>query len=233
MIDQIKTQLFEVQNRIKTAALRVNRDPKEITLVAVTKTRSIEEIEAVIAAGVEVIGENRVQEAEEKFPQLPSGTVKKHLIGHLQTNKINKALDLFSFFHSVDSYRLAEGISKRAIRRDQRVDVLIEVNTSGETSKYGANPDETIDLIQKASVLEGIHICGLMTIGPFVNEAEVIRPCFVQLRELRDKVAALHLPTVEMKHLSMGMTNDFEIAIEEGATLVRIGTAIFGPRREH
>ncbi len=228
---EIETRLAKVRQRMAEAAIRVGRNPDKITLVAATKTRTVEEIRLAMAAGVAIIGENRVQEADKKFPHIPSGTVEWHLIGHLQSNKINKALELFSLIHSVDSLPLAAAISKRALSKNKCIDILIEVNTSGEDSKFGVAPENTIELVRQASTLEAIQILGLMTIGPFLEDGDDIRPCFVRLRELRDEIANLKLPNVIMKHLSMGMTNDFEIAIEEGATLVRIGTAIFGPRQ--
>ncbi|RMH72661.1 MAG: YggS family pyridoxal phosphate-dependent enzyme [Gemmatimonadetes bacterium] len=229
-MNTIHTRIAHVRERMATAAARAGRSVDEITLIAVSKTRTLAEIQAAIDAGITVLGENRVQEAETKIPKLPAGTVTWHLIGHLQKNKINKALDLFSLIHSVDSYKLAEAISKRALQRQKVMDVLIEVNTSGEASKFGVDPDHAIELVKSAASLEGIRIQGLMTVGPFLDDAEAIRPCFSQLRHLRDHIQTLELPNVSMRHLSMGMTNDFEVAIEEGATLIRVGTAIFGAR---
>jgi pyridoxal phosphate enzyme (YggS family) len=150
-------------------------------------------------------------------------------LGHLQTNKVGKALDIFEMIQSVDSYRLAEELSTRAVKREKEVDILIEVNTSGESTKYGIGPDDAMPLLKQVTGLGGIRVRGLMTLGLFAEDPELARPCFIRLRELRDRIEDEGLPPMEL--LSMGMSNDFEVAIEEGANIVRVGTAIFGPRR--
>ncbi|MBD3348393.1 MAG: YggS family pyridoxal phosphate-dependent enzyme [Candidatus Eisenbacteria bacterium] len=233
----VRENLLQVTNRIADAAERAFREPSDIKLVAVTKTVEPERIAEAIEAGVTCIGENRIQEAERKFGAvLPP--VEKHMVGHLQRNKVPKALELFDMIESVDSPRLAREVSKRAERAeddargvsDGRADVLIEVNTSGEESKYGFEPDEVVDAVRELADLPGIRIVGLMTVGAFLPDPEDVRPCFRRLRELRNEIEEAVIPGVRMDHLSMGMTNDFEVAIEEGSTIVRIGRAIFGER---
>jgi len=219
----IKENIAGVRARIEKAARRVNRDPQEIKLVAVIKNVPVDLVFQALEAGITDIGENRIQEAEErcsaikeKFPH-----VTYHLVGHLQRNKVRQALDMFDIIQSVDSERLVEEISKRALKP---VPILIEVNTSGETSKFGIEPDRTSDLIRLAASFDKIKVQGLMTIGPLAGE---VRESFKKLRDLRNKLLELGLPGVEMKFLSMGMTDDFEAAVEEGSNLIRIGRAIF------
>jgi pyridoxal phosphate enzyme (YggS family) len=196
--------------------------------VAVAKTFPPEAIREAAEAGIRDVGENRVQEASAKF-QVLGRDVTWHLVGHLQTNKVKKALEIFDWIHSVDSLRLAEEISRRAERVGREVDVLVEVNVSGEPSKFGVRPSELHRLIEQVVRLPHLRLRGLMTIAPLVDDPEKARPYFAALRELRDQLlrsgVADHLP-----HLSMGMTDDFEVAVEEGATMVRIGRAIFGER---
>jgi pyridoxal phosphate enzyme (YggS family) len=219
-----------VRSLIERAAAKVGRSGDEITLVAVSKTVEAERINRAIRSGIEIIGENRVQEAEEKFKQITE-PVEKHLVGHLQTNKAKKAVELFDFIQSVDSLRIAEEISKRALDAGKTMDVLVEVNTSCEETKFGVEADRVIPLIEAASKLEGIRIRGLMTIGLFSDNPEDTRPCFRRLKTLFDQLRSAAMPKVEMRYLSMGMTSDFEVAIEEGSNMVRVGTGIFGPRR--
>ena len=219
----------EVLDRIGDAASRALRDPSDVKLVAVTKTVEPDRIVEAIEAGVTCIGENRVQEAARKFAaDLPP--VEKHIVGHLQTNKVKKALLLFDMIQSVDSVRLAREISAVCRSSDRSVDVLVEVNTSGEETKYGFEPDEVVAAVEEMADLPGLDIRGLMTIGAFLPDPEDVRPCFRRLRELRDEIGERVIPGVSMEHLSMGMTNDFEVAVEEGATIVRVGRAIFGER---
>jgi pyridoxal phosphate enzyme (YggS family) len=237
-LSEIKTNIIKVRERIAQAAKRSGRAPESIQLVAVSKTVPVEKIIEAVDAGITDIGENRVQEADQKYQAIYKdeatipiiGTIKWHLVGHLQTNKIKRALEIFDMIHSVDSIHLMDAIEKRATKMDKVVDMLVEVNTSAEETKYGVKPEEIVDFIERASQYDHLRVRGLMTIGLFAEDPEVVRPCFQQLRELRDKVANLNLPSIEMKYLSMGMTNDFEVAIEEGANIVRIGTAIFGAR---
>ena len=219
----------EVRDRIEAAASRAMRDPGDVRLVAITKTVEPARIIEAIEAGVTCIGENRVQEADRKFAGgLPP--VEKHLVGHLQTNKVRKALPLFDMIQSVDSVRLAREISIACESTGTQIDVLVEVNTSGEETKFGLEPDETVAALEEMADLPGLKILGLMTIGAFLPDPEDVRPCFRRLRELRNIIEERVIPGVSMEHLSMGMTNDYEVAIEEGATIVRVGRAIFGER---
>jgi len=217
-----------VQERIAAAARRSGRQPEDVTLVAVTKTIPLELIREAIKTGLNDLGENRVQELLSKQPFVTN--VNWHLIGHLQRNKVRQVWDKVTLIHSVDSMQLARELDKRAVLAGSRVDILIEVNVAGEESKFGIDPGAVIPMLKKLTGFEGIYVCGLMTIAPLVEDAEEVRPVFRRLATLRQEIEALHLPGVDMRYLSMGMTNDFEVAIEEGANLVRIGTAIFGAR---
>lgn len=202
--------------------------------MAVSKTHSFEAIAEAVRGGIKHIGENKVQEAERKFQILeeahPDCSFARHMVGHVQTNKVRKALKLFDIIQSVDSIKIGQAISKEAEKQKRKVDILVQVNTSGEATKYGVEPQESVNLVKSISELPNLNIKGLMTIGAFLPEPEDVRSCFIILRRLAEEISALNLPGVEMKYLSMGMTNDFETAIEEGASLVRIGTAIFGQR---
>lgn len=225
---EIERNLHRIRERIEIAARRAGRDPAEIRLVAATKNVPPELIREAISAGVEIIGENRVQEALEKY-RVIGDSVRWHMIGHLQTNKVNKALSIFEVIQSVDSYRLAEELNKRAIRKGRVIDVLVEVNTSGESTKFGVNPEDTVQFFEDISRMEGLRVRGLMTIGLFTADPRLVRPCFVRLRELKEEIERKKIAEIEF--LSMGMSSDFEVAIEEGSNMVRIGTGIFGPRR--
>jgi pyridoxal phosphate enzyme (YggS family) len=225
----IAENLKRVQERIGEAAARAGGPAGAVTLVAVSKSQPVEAIQAAVAAGVEILGENRVQEAQAKVGAV-GGAVAWHLVGHLQRNKVKAALGLFDMIQAVDSLRLAQEIGKRATQAGREARILLQVNTSGVESQFGVDPDAALDLAGEVAGVEGVGVEGLMTIGAFLPDPEDVRPCFVRLRELRDRIAAAGLPGVSMAHLSMGMTGDFEVAIEEGATMVRIGTAIFGER---
>ncbi|HVP35557.1 MAG TPA: YggS family pyridoxal phosphate-dependent enzyme [Terriglobales bacterium] len=226
----IPENLKRLEERIEKAAIRSGRRKEDIILVAVTKTIEPERIIEGIEAGIKIIGENRIQEAQEKFKFITK-SVEKHLVGHLQTNKVKKALELFDLIQSVDSLHLAQEISKRASEMGKAADVLIEVNTSDEPSKYGVKPEAVSNLVEEISKLENIIIKGLMTVGLLTEEIEKARPCFVKLKSLSDSLKNLKRENVEMRFLSMGMSSDFEVAIEEGANMIRIGTAIFGERK--
>ncbi len=226
---RIDQNIKDIWSRIKMAAEKSGRSAREIKLVAVSKTVEPERINQAIRRGIDIIGENRVQEAETKFKQITE-KVQKHLVGHLQSNKAKKAVGLFDFIQSVDSVRIAEEISRRALEKGKLMDVLVEVNTSAEETKFGIEPDHALALIETISKLEGIKIKGLMTIGLFSDNAEDTRPCFKKLKTLFDNIKSANIPNVEMRYLSMGMTSDFEVAIEEGSNMVRVGTGIFGPR---
>lgn len=230
-LNPIVNNLHTVNERIARAAERSNRTPDSIELVAVTKGRSISEIQTILDAGVKNIGENRVQEAQQKYTTDtiadPKTDFRWHLIGHLQRNKVKAALEMFSLIHSVDSLRLLAEIARRSEERTQPVDVLIQVNTTRETSKYGLDADDVRTFMADAQAYPDVNIVGLMTMGQLSPSPEANRAAFALLRSLSEKIAAEQFPSVTMRYLSMGMTNDFEIAIEEGANLVRIGRAIF------
>ena len=218
-----------MQDRITAAAERAGRDARSVQIVAVSKTKPVSLILEAIDAGLTDIGENRVQEAMGKYNQVDR-PAKWHLVGHLQRNKVRQALPIFDLIHSVDSLRLLTEIDRRSAQLDSRTEVLVQVNTSGEPSKYGLAPDAVLDFIENALGYAHIRIKGLMTIGAFLPDPEAVRPSFVLLRTLQEEISEQRFEGVEMEYLSMGMTNDFEVAIEEGANLVRIGTAIFGER---
>ena len=220
-----------IRERIIKATIKANRDPKDIKLLAVTKTRLVETIKEALASNIEFIGENKVQEAEDKIPLLKEKFKEFHFIGHLQSNKINRIMKLSpTLIHSIDKFSTAKKLNSYLEQKAITQDILIEVNTSDEESKFGVNPNETISLVKAISKLENIRIKGLMTVGIFTSDEKLIRKCFIKLRELFHEIRTAEIPNVEMEYLSMGMTNDFEIAIEEGANIVRIGTAIFGAR---
>lgn len=223
----VKDNLETINKKIKEAALKVNRDPQEIKLVAVTKTATLEQIKEAINEGVKIIGENKVQEAKKKY-QFLTKEVKWHLIGHLQTNKVKYAVEIFDLIHSVDSIKLAKEIDKRSVQFKKTIDVLIEVNISGEETKYGYNPEKVEAFLKEISEFSGIRVRGLMTIAPISKNKEEVRPYFRRLRELSERIRDKNIKNIKMDYLSMGMTDDFEIAIEEGANMVRIGRGIFG-----
>jgi len=214
-----------VKSRIAEAAKRVGRNPSDIKLVAATKDVPVELIREAIKEGITDIGENRIQEARQKFDQLKGLPITWHMIGHLQTNKVKHALEMFSVIQSVDSEKLAQDISDKA---RGNVEIFIEVNTSGEESKFGAAPAEAVELAQLISKLPNMRLTGLMTVGPLTSDEKAVRKSFQLLKSLSDQIKGLNLPQVELKYLSMGMSDDYEIAIEEGSNLVRIGRAIFG-----
>lgn len=218
-----------VLDQVAEAALRVGRSPDEITVVAVSKGVDDERIREAVAAGVRVLGENRVQEALKKRERLADLGVSWHLVGHLQTNKVKYAVKLFDLIHSLDSVRLAREIQKRAEERGP-VPVLVEVNLSGEASRFGVREEELRPLLEEVATLPLVRVEGLMTIAPVVERMEEARPCFRRLYELAQKVREWGIPGVNMRELSMGMSADFPVAVEEGATMIRVGTAIFGPR---
>ena len=203
--------------------------PAGIELVAAAKTRTPEEIREAIAAGVKIIGENYVQEAREAFDVIGK-EVRWHFIGHLQSNKVKKAVEIFDVIETVDSVELAKEIDKRSRAIGKVMEVLAEVNSGKETQKSGVFPPETRDLIEAISGLSNIKVMGLMTMGPFSGDPEDARPYFVETKKVFDNIKEADIPNVEMKYLSMGMTNSYKVAIEEGANIIRIGTKIFGER---
>ena len=229
MLDSIAHNIARIQKAVVEAAEAANRNPGDVTIVAVSKTMPIDRIVAAHLAGIRHFGENRVQEAELKIGTVHMDDVRWHLIGHLQTNKARSAAKLFNVIQSVDSVRVAEALSREAQRVDRQLDVLLEVNVSGEISKFGLTSLETPDVAAHIAQLSNLHVTGLMTVAPQVVDPEEARPFFRAVRLLGDQIR----PIVGNPHtwdLSMGMSNDFAIAISEGATLVRIGRAIFGAR---
>lgn len=226
----MKASIEAVRERIRTAAEAAGRDPESIRLVAVSKTVPEPRVRAAVAAGIGLLGENYIQEARDKIAALADLSVSWHFIGHLQRNKAKYAVRLFDLIHSVDSLKLARELDKEAAKHDKVQDILVQVNTGKEASKSGVYAEEALALVREAGRLEHLAVRGLMTLPPYFNAPEKVRPFFRELRNLRDRIAAEALPGVSMEELSMGMTGDFEAAIQEGATLVRIGTAIFGER---
>ena len=224
----IQKHLERVRAQIAEAAEKSGRQPADVELVAITKTHDAERVREAHEAGQQVFGESRVQEARAKIPELPSN-LRWHFVGHLQKNKIQHALPLFELIHSVDSLALAEDINRIAEEEGMHPDVLLEVNVAGEGSKFGFNPETLRAEMETLLALPRLSIEGLMTIPPLAPEAEASRRYFIKLRGLRDPLEKEF--RIKLPHLSMGMTNDFVIAVEEGATLVRVGTAIFGERR--
>lgn len=230
-MEKLTDNLARVRERVRRAAERAGRDPEDVTILAVTKGVDAATIEAALAAGVTDIGENRVQEARSKFRglELPPG-VRRHMIGHLQTNKVRHALQLFDVVHSLDRPSLGETLSRRAVSQGAVVPVLVQVNVAGEATKHGVAPKELLSFIREMAQLPGLKIEGLMTMAPYSEDVETARPVFRRLRELSMQVAEADIEGVQMNCLSMGMTNDFEVAVEEGSTMVRIGTGLFGTR---
>ena len=226
----LKNRLENVNNRINKAALKCGRDPENIHLVAVSKTIPANRVKEAIELGVTILGENYVQEARDKFNLLGTYPVSWHFIGHLQTNKAKYAVRLFDLIHSVDTLKLARELDKQAKKVNKVQDILIQINVSKEPSKSGSDMENAANLIKDIERLENLSVNGLMAMPPFFNNPEKARPYFIALRNLRDQIQKT-LPGVALDELSMGMTGDFEVAIEEGATFVRIGTAIFGERR--
>lgn len=223
----IKNNLEIINQKIKKAALKADKNPEEIKLVAVTKTATIAQIKDAIHAGVKIIGENKVQDAKEKYPIIASD-IEWHLVGHLQTNKVKYAIEIFDCIQSVDSIKLAQEIDKRSWQLGKTTNVLIEVNVSGERSKYGIKPKEVESFLKEISEFSRIRVKGLMTIAPIVEVKEKVRPYFRKLKELSEEIKNKNIRNIKMDYLSMGMTDDFEVAIEEGANMLRIGRGIFG-----
>ena len=228
-MSEISENLARVREGIETAALRCGRDLLKVRLVAVIKTVEAERVRQAISAGVKILGENYVQEAQKKI-EILGHNVAWHFIGHLQTNKAKAAVHLFDLIHSVDSLNLAKELNKQAQQQGKVLPVLLQVNLSGETTKFGAREKEIFQVIEELSAMEGLLVKGLMTMPPSFEDPEASRPYYVELRKLGEWLAQQKLSRISIEELSMGMSNDFEVAIEEGATLVRVGTAIFGAR---
>ena len=226
----VAEQLQNVRDEIRKACEKSGRDPKEVTLIAVSKTKPISMIEEAMEAGQTIFGENKVQELCTKYEELPKN-LEWHLIGHLQTNKIKYIVDKVALIHSVDSIKLAQAIDKEAAKHDvKEVPILIQVNFAHEDTKFGLNPEDVFDVVKEISALEHVKIKGLMQIAPFVDDPEDNRKYFRAMKQLSVDINNKNFDNVDMSILSMGMTNDYEIAVEEGATMVRVGTAIFGER---
>jgi pyridoxal phosphate enzyme (YggS family) len=230
-MENIIQNIAHIQERIHTARRKSNRNPDEIKLLLATKTVPAERIKIALQSGQILIAENKVQELKEKYDALKDLPHINHFIGHLQTNKIKDILKYdVSCIQSVDRLDVAEKLQQRLEMEDKTIEVLIQVNTSGEASKFGVHHTDVLTLVGKVAQLNRLKIKGLMTIGLLSAETEKVRECFRMLKHIQQNVIALHLPDVEMLELSMGMSGDLETAIEEGATIIRVGTAIFGPR---
>ena len=225
----LKENLEEVESKIQAACRRAGRSRDEVTLISVSKTKPVEMLREAYDLGVRVFGENKVQEIREKYEALPKD-IEWHMIGHLQTNKVKYIIDKVRLIHSVDSFRLAETIEKEAAKHGIVMDILLEVNVAEEESKFGLKMEEVIPLMEQISDLSHVRVKGLMTIAPFVENPEDNRSVFADLHKLYVDIKEKNIDNGTVSILSMGMTNDFEVAIEEGATMVRIGTAIFGAR---
>lgn len=226
----VKENLETVERRVAEACARAGRSRDEVTLIAVSKTKPIEMLSEAYEAGARDFGENKPQELRDKYPQLPED-IRWHMIGHLQRNKIKYIIDKACMIHSVDSFRLAQAIDEAAGKLGIVMPVLVEVNVAGEESKDGISPEETEKFVREISVLPNIHVEGLMTIAPFTENPEENRPYFRKLSKLCVDIKEKNIDNVDMYRLSMGMTGDYEVAIEEGSTMVRVGTGIFGERQ--
>ncbi|MCR5356931.1 MAG: YggS family pyridoxal phosphate-dependent enzyme [Lachnospiraceae bacterium] len=225
----LKDNLLSVKENIEDAAKKAGRDVNDITLIAVSKTKPVEMIKEIYDLGVRDFGENKVQELVAKYDLLPDD-IKWHLIGHLQTNKVKYIIDKVYMIHSVDSVKLAKEISKEAVKRGITVNILIEVNVAGEESKYGVSPDELTETVKEVAALPGICIRGLMTVAPYVVDSEENRTIFVKMKQFVVDIIQKNINNVYMDCLSMGMSGDYTVAVEEGATYIRVGTSIFGER---
>lgn len=229
-METINERLHRIHKEIETAARACNRKPEDIGLVAVSKRKSVEMVTRAIAAGVTRLGENYIQEAVDKITTIGDTPAQWHFIGHLQSNKARFAVAHFDLIHTVDKLKLAREINKQAAKISKRQKILLQINIGEEISKSGARATDAVDLAREISTLDHVHLVGLMGMPPFFDDPEKARPYFKAMAKIRTAIAAAAIPGIEMTHLSMGMSGDFKVAIEEGATLVRIGTAIFGRR---
>lgn len=228
-MSMVAENLAEVEKKVCEACEQAGRSREEVTLIAVSKTKPVSMIEELLPGGTRDFGENKVQELCEKYEVLPKD-IRWHLIGHLQRNKVKYIVDKACLIHSVDSFRLAEAISEEGVKKGVTVPILIEVNVAGEESKFGVTPEETEGLVREIAKLPKVQIKGLMTIAPYVEDPEENRVHFSRLRQLSVDIREKNIDNVSMNVLSMGMTGDYQVAIEEGATMVRVGTGIFGER---
>ena len=227
----IRENIDDIMKRVENTCKKIGRAPKDITVIAVSKTVDSERAKEAVEAGINNLGENRVQELIKKYDELKDIDIKWHMIGHLQKNKVKYILDKTVLIHSVESLSLAEEINKRAGKNNLIANVLIELNIGEEESKFGINEENVYDFIVSMEQFENIRVLGLMTVAPFCENPEDVRWVFKTMKNIYDKISTMNLKNTEMKYLSMGMTNDFEIAIEEGSNIIRIGTAIFGARK--
>lgn len=225
----LKENLAQVEKNIEAACKKAGRDRSEVTLVAVSKTKPISMLQEIYDEGIRDFGENKVQEIEAKYPELPKD-IRWHMIGHLQRNKVKHVIDKACLIHSVDSYRLAEEINIQAKKKNLVIPILVEVNIADEESKFGISKEDAMESVKQISELENLRIQGLMTIAPFVEDPEENRTYFRGIKQLSVDIASKNIDNVSMNVLSMGMTGDYMVAIEEGATIVRVGTGIFGAR---
>lgn len=225
----IRENLLEVEEKIQKACERAGRDRSEVTLIAVSKTKPVSDIRQAMDCGIKVFGENKVQEIRDKTEEIKE-PLDWHMIGHLQTNKVKYLPGKVCMIHSVDKMSLAEEIEKQAAKHDLVMDVLCEVNMAGEDSKFGLTPEEAPDFVRSIAAFPHVRVRGLMTIAPYTDDPETNREYFRKLREMKDMLSAENIPGTQIDTLSMGMTGDYEVAIEEGATFVRVGTGIFGER---
>ncbi|MCQ4726340.1 YggS family pyridoxal phosphate-dependent enzyme [Anaerotignum faecicola] len=228
-MSSIKDNIAEINRRIEAAAVKSGRTREDVTFIVVSKTIDVPRIKEAVEAGEINLGENKVQEIMDKYEYMGDG-VKWHLIGHLQTNKVKYIIDKVELIHSVDSVKLAEEISKRAVQKGIDARILLEINIAGEESKFGLKPEDTEHVVREIAKLSNISIKGLMTVAPFVENSEENRIYFRRMKELLVDINSKNIDNVNMDTLSMGMTGDYEVAVEEGATMVRIGTGVFGPR---
>ena len=225
----LKENLENVKKLVEEACLRTGRNTSDVTIVAVSKTKPEEDIMELYRAGQRDFGENYIQELRKKHDDLPKD-IRWHMIGHLQRNKVKYIAEYIHLIHSVDSYALAETINREAAKHNRVIPVLIEVNVGGEESKFGVSPEEAADLVSDISRLPNVHIEGLMTSAPFYEDPEEDRECFAKLRDLSVDIESKRIDNVKVNALSMGMSNDYIVAVEEGSTMVRVGTSIFGAR---
>ena len=226
----MKKRIENIRNRIRQSALRCGRAPSDIRLVAVSKTVAPQNIKPAIDAGIFVFGENYIQEAMKKIDVIADSRLSWHFIGHLQSNKAKYAVRYFDLIHSVDSFKLAKEINNQAKKINKVQNILVQINIAMEETKSGVSARDAISLVKDISTLENVSVKGLMTLPPFFNQPERVRPYFKTLALIKDRIQEESIDNIDMAELSMGMTGDFEVAVEEGATLVRIGTAIFGDR---
>ncbi|MEL7647001.1 MAG: YggS family pyridoxal phosphate-dependent enzyme [Sedimentibacter sp.] len=227
----IKENIDAVMEKVAAAAKRSGRDPRDITVIGVSKTVDAQRAREAVLGGLDSLGENRVQELVSKYEQMQDLNVKWHMIGHLQKNKVKYIIDKVRLIHSVESPELAEEINKRASRQNLTAHILIELNIGQEESKFGIDEDTVYDFVGSLEQFDNIKVLGLMTVAPYSENAEDVRWVFRKMKEIYERISSMNLKNTEMKYLSMGMTNDFEIAIEEGSNMVRIGTAVFGARK--